>query len=246
MITIEHLHHAFGSNEVIQNFNLNIEKNKIITFIGKSGCGKSTLLNIIGGFLTPTSGHVSIDNKIKQEPSSDCLMLFQHHNLLPWKTINDNIRLGLNRKIRNDEINQYLAKVGLEGKGHYFPDALSGGMKQRVAICRALIHQPDVILLDEPLGALDTFTRFKLQDQLLTLRDHTDATLLLVTHDIDEAIYLSDEIVLLDEGCKIINQYTVPLSHPRNRNADQMVTIRNQVMEDFALNHHMAEPEYQI
>ncbi|REI12424.1 ABC transporter ATP-binding protein [Staphylococcus felis] len=246
MITMEGLNHYFGSHHVIQNFNLTIDKSKVVTFIGKSGCGKSTLLNIIGGFLTPSSGQVTIDQQIKHSPSSDCLMLFQHHNLLPWKTINDNIRLGIQHHVPNEEINQTLSQVGLEGKGSYFPDSLSGGMKQRVAICRAFIHKPDVVLLDEPLGALDTFTRYKLQDQLIALREHTHATLILVTHDIDEAIYLSDEVILLDEGCKILNQYTIPFTHPRNRNSSQVLKIRNQIMEDFALNHHMADPEYEI
>ncbi|REH80188.1 ABC transporter ATP-binding protein [Staphylococcus felis] len=246
MITMEGLNHYFGSHHVIQNFNLTIDKSKVVTFIGKSGCGKSTLLNIIGGFLTPSSGQVTIDQQIKRSPSSDCLMLFQHHNLLPWKTINDNIRLGIQHHVPNEEINQTLSQVGLEGKGTYFPDSLSGGMKQRVAICRAFIHKPDVVLLDEPLGALDTFTRYKLQDQLIALREHTHATLILVTHDIDEAIYLSDEVILLDEGCKILNQYTIPFTHPRNRNSSQVLKIRNQIMEDFALNHHMADPEYEI
>ncbi|MFO3719251.1 ABC transporter ATP-binding protein [Staphylococcus felis] len=246
MITIEGLNHYFGSHHVIQNFNLTIDKSKVVTFIGKSGCGKSTLLNIIGGFLIPSSGQVTIDQQIKRSPSSDCLMLFQHHNLLPWKTINDNIRLGIQHHVPNEEINQTLSQVGLEGKGAYFPDSLSGGMKQRVAICRAFIHKPDVVLLDEPLGALDTFTRYKLQDQLIALREHTHATLILVTHDIDEAIYLSDEVILLDEGCKILNQYTIPFTHPRNRNSSQVLQIRNQIMEDFALNHHMADPEYEI
>ncbi|MGM7689234.1 ABC transporter ATP-binding protein [Staphylococcus felis] len=243
---MEGLNHYFGSHHVIQNFNLTIDKSKVVTFIGKSGCGKSTLLNIIGGFLTPSSGQVTIDQQIKRSPSSDCLMLFQHHNLLPWKTINDNIRLGIQHHVPNEEINQTLSQVGLEGKGSYFPDSLSGGMKQRVAICRAFIHKPDVVLLDEPLGALDTFTRYKLQDQLIALREHTHATLILVTHDIDEAIYLSDEVILLDEGCKILNQYTIPFTHPRNRNSSQVLKIRNQIMEDFALNHHMADPEYEI
>ncbi|WP_421673464.1 ABC transporter ATP-binding protein [Staphylococcus felis] len=243
---MEGLNHYFGSHHVIQNFNLTIDKSKVVTFIGKSGCGKSTLLNIIGGFLTPSSGQVTIDQQIKHSPSSDCLMLFQHHNLLPWKTINDNIRLGIQHHVPNEEINQTLSQVGLEGKGSYFPDSLSGGMKQRVAICRAFIHKPDVVLLDEPLGALDTFTRYKLQDQLIALREHTHATLILVTHDIDEAIYLSDEVILLDEGCKILNQYTIPFTHPRNRNSSQVLKIRNQIMEDFALNHHMADPEYEI
>lgn len=246
MITIKDVNHYFGAHHVIQNFNLTIEQNKIVTFIGKSGCGKSTLLNIIGGFLMPSSGEITINEHIKRAPSSDCLMLFQHHNLLPWKNINDNLRLGLKNDISNETINDYLSIVGLANQGDAFPDALSGGMKQRVAICRALIHQPDVVLLDEPLGALDAFTRYKLQDQLITLRDQTDATLLLVTHDIDEAIYLSDEIILLDEGCTVINHYTIPYTHPRHRNSSQLLAIRNQIMEDFALNHHMADPEYHI
>lgn len=246
MIEIKTLHHYFGEHHVIQDFNLTIPKGKIVSFIGKSGCGKSTLLNIIGGFLTPTSGDVVIGQTRKTAPSSDCLMLFQHHNLLPWKTINDNIKLGLTKDVSNAEINTYLSTVGLAHQGTQFPAALSGGMQQRVAICRALIHQPRVVLLDEPLGALDAFTRYKLQDELIKLRTHTDATLILVTHDIDEALYLSDEIVLLGDGAQILNQYTIEQSHPRNRSDEALLSIRRQIMEDFALNHHMAEPEYYL
>ena len=246
MIHIDHVQHHFGDNQVINDFELNIEKSNIVTFIGKSGCGKSTLLNIIGGFLTPTSGAVNIDGKIKQTPSPDCLMIFQHHNLLPWKNINDNIRIGLSQYISNEDINKQLKTVDLNHKGKLFPEELSGGMKQRVALCRAQVHQPNVILMDEPLGALDAFTRYKLQDQLVRLKERTKATIILVTHDIDEAIYLSDNIVLLGEGCETINQYSIKQSHPRNRNDSHLLKVRNDIMEKFALNHHMAEPEYHL
>lgn len=246
MIHIDHIQHQFGDNQVINDFELNINKGDIVTFIGKSGCGKSTLLNVIGGFLTPTSGTVYIDGEIKQTPSPDCLMIFQHHNLLPWKNINDNIRIGLSRQLSDNEINKHLKSVDLNNKGTLFPEELSGGMKQRVAMCRAQVHQPNVILMDEPLGALDAFTRYKLQDQLVQLKEQTDATIILVTHDIDEAIYLSDNIILLGEGCEIISQYNIKQSHPRNRNDSHLLNIRNAIMEKFALNHHMAEPEYYL
>ncbi|MDW8565821.1 ABC transporter ATP-binding protein [Staphylococcus shinii] len=246
MIHIDHIQHQFGDNRVINDFELNINKGDIVTFIGKSGCGKSTLLNIIGGFLTPTSGTVNIDGEFKQTPSPDCLMIFQHHNLLPWKNINDNIRIGLSQQLSDKEINNYLKSVDLNNKGTLFPEELSGGMKQRVALCRAQVHQPNVILMDEPLGALDAFTRYKLQDQLVQLKEQTSATIILVTHDIDEAIYLSDNIVLLGNDCEIISQYNIKQSHPRNRNDSHLLNIRNVIMEKFALNHHMAEPEYYL
>lgn len=246
MIHINRVHHQFGENTVINDFELNIDKGEIITFIGKSGCGKSTLLNIIGGFLTPSSGSVNINGQIKQTPSPDCLMIFQHHNLFPWKNIYDNIRIGLNKRMSNEEINHHLKSVDLNNKGSAFPESLSGGMKQRVALCRAQVHQPKVILMDEPLGALDTFTRYKLQDQLIQLKHQTDATIILVTHDIDEALYLSDNIILLGEGCEIIDQYKIKQSHPRNRNDSHLLNIRNTIMEKFALNHYMAEPEYYL
>lgn len=246
MIHIDHIQHQFGNNQVINDFELNINKGDIVTFIGKSGCGKSTLLNVIGGFLIPTSGTVNIDGEIKQTPSPDCLMIFQHHNLLPWKNINDNIRIGLSRQLSDNEINKHLKSVDLNNKGTLFPEELSGGMKQRVALCRAQVHQPNVILMDEPLGALDAFTRYKLQDQLVQLKEQTSATIILVTHDIDEAIYLSDNIILLGEGCEIISQYNIKQSHPRNRNDSHLLNIRNTIMEKFALNHHMAEPEYYL
>lgn len=246
MIHIDHIQHQFGNNQVINDFELNINKGDIVTFIGKSGCGKSTLLNVIGGFLIPTSGTVNIDGEIKQTPSPDCLMIFQHHNLLPWKNINDNIRIGLSRQLSDNEINKHLKSVDLNNKGTLFPEELSGGMKQRVALCRAQVHQSNVILMDEPLGALDAFTRYKLQDQLVQLKEQTSATIILVTHDIDEAIYLSDNIILLGEGCEIISQYNIKQTHPRNRNDSHLLNIRNTIMEKFALNHHMAEPEYYL
>ena len=246
MIHINRVHHQFGENTVINDFELNIDKGEIITFIGKSGCGKSTLLNIIGGFLTPSSGSVNINGQIKQTPSPDCLMIFQHHNLFPWKNIYDNIRIGLNKRMSNEEINHHLKSVDLNNKGSAFPESLSGGMKQRVALCRAQVHQPKVILMDEPLGALDAFTRYKLQDQLIQLKHQTDATIILVTHDIDEALYLSDNIILLGEGCEIIDQYKIKQSHPRNRNDSHLLNIRNTIMEKFALNHYMAEPQYYL
>lgn len=246
MIHINHIQHQFGNHLVIKDFELTIKKGNIITFIGKSGCGKSTLLNIIGGFLTSTSGKVMIDGQVKESPSPDCLMIFQHHNLLPWKNINDNIRLGLPHRISDEEINTHLKTVDLNHKGKLFPEALSGGMKQRVALCRAQVHQPKVILMDEPLGALDAFTRYKLQDQLIHLKERTTATIVLVTHDIDEAIYLSDDIVLLGDGCEILGQYHIAQSHPRNRNDSHLLKIRNDIMEQFALNHHLAEPEYYL
>ncbi|UXR78616.1 MULTISPECIES: ABC transporter ATP-binding protein [unclassified Staphylococcus] len=246
MIHINHIQHQFHHNLVIKDFELKIKKGNIITLIGKSGCGKSTLLNIIGGFLKATSGKVTIDGQVKEEPSPDCLMIFQHHNLLPWKNINDNIRLGLSHPITDDELNNHLKTVDLDQKGLLFPEALSGGMKQRVALCRAQVHQPKVILMDEPLGALDTFTRYKLQDQLIQLKERTTATIILVTHDIDEAIYLSDDIILLGDGCDILDQYHITQSHPRNRNDSHLLKIRNDIMEKFALNHHMAEPEYYL
>ncbi|UXR69849.1 ABC transporter ATP-binding protein [Staphylococcus sp. IVB6246] len=246
MIHINHIQHQFDNNLVIKDFELKIKKGNIVTFIGKSGCGKSTLLNIIGGFLKATSGKVTIDGQVKTSPSPDCLMIFQHHNLLPWKNINDNIRLGLPHHISDEEINTHLKTVDLNQKGKLFPEALSGGMKQRVALCRAQVHQPKVILMDEPLGALDAFTRYKLQDQLIHLKERTTATIILVTHDIDEAIYLSDDIVLLGEGCEILSEYHIAASHPRNRNDSHLLKIRNDIMEKFALNHHLAEPEYYL
>ncbi|AVQ34185.1 ABC transporter ATP-binding protein [Staphylococcus muscae] len=246
MIHIKHIQHRFDNNLVIKDLELNIKKGNIVTLIGKSGCGKSTLLNIIGGFLKATSGKVTIDEQVKEAPSPDCLMIFQHHNLLPWKNINDNIRLGLSHSISDEEINTHLKTVDLDQKGRLFPEALSGGMKQRVALCRAQVHQPKVILMDEPLGALDAFTRYKLQDQLIQLKERTSATIILVTHDIDEAIYLSDDIILLGDGCDILDQYHIAQSHPRNRNDSHLLKVRNDIMEKFALNHHLAEPEYYL
>ncbi|MCG3399736.1 ABC transporter ATP-binding protein [Staphylococcus massiliensis] len=246
MIQLEDISHQFNEHRVIENFNLSIPKGKIVSLIGKSGCGKSTLLNIVGGFIQPTHGKVMINEKLKLKPSPDCLMLFQHHNLLPWKNIYKNLTIGLNQTMSRETLDTYLQSVDLGQIGTHFPDHLSGGMKQRVAICRALIHKPQVILMDEPLGALDTFTRYKLQDALLTLKSNAASTILLVTHDIDEALYLSDEIILLGDKGSIINQYQVTEPHPRNRNHSTLIHLRQQIMEDFSLLHQSVEPEYYI
>src|SRR5699024_1051797 len=150
------------------------------------------------------------------------------------------------REMSDGEINNYLKYVDLDHKGKTFPEQLSGGMKQRVALCRAQVHQPKVILMDEPLGALDAFTRYKLQDQLVQLQKQSTATIILVTHDIDEAIYLSDHIILLGDGCNIISQYSIKQSHPRNRNDSYLLTLRINIMEEFELNLYQEETEYYI
>ena len=219
----------------LQGVNLTVAKGEFVALIGHSGCGKSTLLNLIAGLTTPTQGHLLCDNREIAGPGPDRAVVFQNHSLLPWLTCFENVYLGVERVFgaanrttgaasenkaqlmaRTDAA---LALVGLTPAAQKRPGEISGGMKQRVGIARALAMEPKVLLMDEPFGALDALTRAKLQDELLEIVARTHSTVVMVTHDVDEAVLLSDKIVMLTNGpaATIGEVLSVDLPRPRNR-----------------------------
>lgn len=239
-------------NQVLADVSLHVERGEIVTLLGKSGCGKSTLLNIVGGFVNRDSGFVSLAGEEVRKPNKNCITLFQKENLLPWRTVIKNIELGLEdtelskreKKIRMQEV---LELVSLEGYEKLFPHELSGGMQQRVAIARALAIQPSVILMDEPFAALDTFNRYTLQDELLRIQEHEHTTILLVTHDIDEAVYLSDRVMIMGSHPGQINkEIKINLTKPRDRAHEDYHYYRKRILEEFEYSNKQPAPEYFI
>lgn len=216
-----------GQFHALQNVNLGIDKGEFIALIGHSGCGKSTLLNLIAGLLMPTSGALICDNREIGAPGPERAVVFQNHSLLPWLTCFQNVYLAVERVFGAKEGKPQLKQrtldaldmVGMSHAVYKRPGEISGGMKQRVGIARALAMEPKVLLLDEPFGALDALTRAHLQDELLKIVARTKSTVVMVTHDVDEAVLLSDRIVMMTNGpaATIGEVLTVPLARPRNR-----------------------------
>jgi len=216
-----------GSFQALRDINLTIAKGEFVALIGHSGCGKSTLLNLIAGLATPTRGALLCANKEIKGPGPERAVVFQNHSLLPWLTCYENIHLGVERVFGStetraqlkDRTDQALALVGLTPATQKRPGEISGGMKQRVGIARALAMEPKVLLMDEPFGALDALTRARLQDELLAIVQKTHSTVVMVTHDVDEAVLLSDKIVMMTNGpaATIGEVLSVRLERPRNR-----------------------------
>lgn len=237
---------------VLQNISFDIEAGEVISLLGKSGCGKSTLLNCIGGFEKVNAGSILLDGSEVLKPSKRCVMLMQNYGLLPWRSVLKNVELGLeNSALTKDEIRTkamyYLQLVGLEDRSTAMPNELSGGMQQRVAIARALAIEPEVILMDEPFGALDTFTRYYLQDELLQIQEREKTTIVVVTHDIDEAIYLSDRIFIMDANPgRIHKEFKIQLPKPRDRADTDFQHYRELIFNEFQFNHPKVPIEFNI
>jgi ABC-type nitrate/sulfonate/bicarbonate transport system ATPase subunit len=220
----------------LDGVSLSITAGELVSLIGPSGCGKSTLLRLAAGLDVPTSGSLSVGAEPIVGPSAERGLVFQDPNLFPWLTVRRNIQSGLVARgvlrQKRDEVAVYTQLVGLEGFAHAYPHHLSGGMAQRVALARALINHPKVLLLDEPLGALDAFTRMRMQDEVLQLWEARGTTMLLVTHDIDEAIYMSDRVVVMTPRPGRIEQtIAVPLSRPRQRSSPEFLQLRGRILE---------------
>ncbi|HEY9735941.1 MAG TPA: nitrate ABC transporter ATP-binding protein, partial [Trichocoleus sp.] len=229
-LRIEHVSKVYptpkGPYTVLEDISLTVKEGEFVCLIGHSGCGKTTLLNMVAGFSQPTTGDVYLQDEMVVRPGLDRMMVFQNYSLLPWKTAFDNVYLAVesaNPKMphaqRVEIVNEHLAMVGLTEAAKKRPSQLSGGMKQRVAIARALAIRPKVLILDEPFGALDAITKEELQEELLSIwRDHR-ATVLMITHDIDEALFLADRVIMMTNGpsAKIGEIVEVPFPRPRNR-----------------------------
>src|SRR5258708_6960932 len=208
----------------------------MVSLIGPSGCGKSTLLRLIAGLDQPTSGELRIGAAPIEGPSAERGLIFQDPNLFPWLSVRRNIQSGLIARgvlhQRRHEVEEFIRLVGLEAFANVYPHQLSGGMAQRAALARALINHPKVLLLDEPLGALDAFTRMRMQDEVLRIWQARGTTMLLVTHDIDEAIYMSDRIVIMTpRPGRVERIIEVGLPRPRERNAAEFMALRARILE---------------
>ena len=230
-LKLDHIDKTFtrgsATTEVLKDINLTIERGEYVSIIGHSGCGKSTLLNIVAGLTDTTMGCVLLENREVNSPGPDRAVVFQNHSLLPWLTVYDNVRLAVDKvlsgnKSRSERHDWTMHNLGLVQMTHAKdkrPAEISGGMKQRVGIARALAMEPKVLLLDEPFGALDALTRAHLQDSVMALHQKLGNTVMMITHDVDEAVLLSDRIVMMTNGpaAQIGEILDVPLARPRKR-----------------------------
>ncbi|MBD2093670.1 ATP-binding cassette domain-containing protein [Trichocoleus sp. FACHB-591] len=247
-LVIENLVKAYptaggGESVVLDGIDLTIGENEFISVIGHSGCGKSTLLKIVAGLETASGGSVRLEGREIRKPGAERMMVFQHYSLLPWLTVRENIRLAVDEVLKRvparekqQIVNEHLAMVNLTAAADKYPDEISGGMKQRVGIARALAIRPKMLLMDEPFGALDALTRGKLQRQVLDIWENQRQAVMMITHDVDEALYMSDRIVMMTNGpaAKIGEILDVPFPHPRDRaamrNSREYFDLRNYVL----------------
>jgi sulfonate transport system ATP-binding protein len=216
---------AFGARQVLSRIDLDIAAGQFVSIIGPSGVGKSTLLRLAAGLERPSAGRIELRSK---SPRPDVRMMFQEDRLLPWRTVLRNVTLGL--KGREQEARGILRAVGLEGREHEFPVVLSGGQRQRVALARALIHEPDILLLDEPFGALDAITRAAMQLLLAHLLAARPRTVILVTHDVEEALVLSDRVLLMRDG-GIARDLVLDQPRPRHRGDPVLAALKEELLD---------------
>lgn len=238
-LEVKNVHKTFLNKKVrhtvLEDVSFTVQDGEFVTLLGPSGCGKTTLLTIIGGFQKADSGAVVLNDKIVREPGPDRGFVFQNYALFPWMTVKDNILFPMKQqkvpKAEREERLAYLLRMAqLEGKENLYPNQLSGGMKQRTAVIRSLASRPQVLLMDEPLGAVDFQMRQILQEELesLWLKDRT--TVIMVTHDVDEAVYLSDRVIVFSaNGGKMVENLNISLNRPRNRNSESYKRYKEQL-----------------
>lgn len=230
-----------GKTTALHNVNLAIQQGEFICLLGPSGCGKSTLLNLIAGFDRPTSGQIRINGEVITKPSENRVTIFQNYGLLPWRNVLRNVELGLEakkiaKKERRRIAEEYLELVGLAAYKNHYPAQLSGGMQQRVVLARALAVDPEILLMDEPLGALDAMTRMSMQDEIERLWQEKKKTIIFVTHDIEEAVFLADRIVIMSSSPgRVKSIIKVPLARKRDRTGTDFLKIRDRVFAEFGL-----------
>ncbi len=232
-------HNEGRPNIVLADISFDIFPGQLICLIGPSGCGKTTLLSMIAGFLKPTGGEIHVNGRPVSRPGPDRCVVFQQDALFPWLTVEENIAFGLKRRSRNRKesrqaVTRILDLVGLLPFRNYLPDAISGGMKQRVALARVLVLRPEILLMDEPFGALDAQSREDMQDLLLELWGKLKPTIFFVTHDLSEAIVLADRIMLMDKAPgRIVSDIAVNLPRPRKRESDQFHLLYKTIRQRF-------------
>lgn len=246
-LSAQHIHMVFArdgkSTPVLNDINLEVAKGEFLCIVGPSGCGKSTLLSAIGGFLSPTSGEIRIDGQTVAGPDPRRIFVFQERGVFPWLTVEGNIEFGLfklARAERRRRIAHYIDMVGLEGFEKAYPAELSGGMKQRLEVARALAVNPDMLLLDEPFGALDSITRLIMRGELMRIWREERNTVIFVTHDIDEAVQLADRVAVMSDRPATIQQIVdIDIPHPRDISAPRYLELRNGILEQLGLAHHV-------
>jgi sulfonate transport system ATP-binding protein len=248
-VDIAHISKSFVVNgapfEALRDVSLLVEPGEFVSLVGPSGCGKSTLLRLISGLDYPDIGLVQVGDRPVSGAGLDRGIVFQDHRLFPWLTVESNIRLSLRRTAFSEAqkgkiVRDLIALVGLSGFEHAYPHQLSGGMSQRAAIARALAPRPDILLLDEPFGALDSLTRTRLQTEFLRIWEHEGITMLMVTHDVEEAIFLSDRVVVIEpRPGRIRRVVTVPFAKPRRRADPAFVALKEEILGDL----YAAHPE---
>ena len=239
-VEIKDLVKNFGDTQVLKNINISIEEGEFVTLLGPSGCGKSTILRLVAGLIQPTLGKVTVNEKEITGPSPERGMVFQKPTLFPWLTVEKNIAFPLKMQGRlndangKEKVEHMLHVIGLEGFRDDYPGQLSGGMAQRVALVRTLISQPEILLLDEPLGALDAFTRMNMQDEILSMwREHRQLALM-VTHDVDEAIYMGTRVIVMDANPgRIIADIKIEEEFPRDRSSERFIRYRNMILNQL-------------
>ena len=212
-----------------------MESGEFISMVGPSGCGKSTMLRLVAGLIKPTTGKLTVDGKEIGEPCPERGMMFQKATLFPWLTVYDNIAFSLKMqgklKGNEDKVEKMIEIIGLQDFRQDYPGQLSGGMAQRVALVRSLINEPEILLLDEPLGALDAFTRMNMQDEILKIWQEKQQLALMVTHDVDEAIYMGTRVLVMDaHPGRVIADIEIDLPYPRDRSSQKFVEYRNDIL----------------
>ena len=248
MLVLERVGKSYPNGvRALERFSAEIRLGEIVAIIGGSGCGKSTLLRSIAGLDRATSGTVTLDETAISEPHAKIGIIFQEPRLLPWLSVADNIGFGLSdlpAEVRRGQVARALTRVGLSEKANAWPRELSGGQAQRVAIARALVPQPEVLLLDEPFSALDAFTRRDLQDHLLDLWTDTRPTLVLVTHDVDEAVVLADRVLVMrPRPGRLFEEITINLARPRDRNSPLFANFKRRVLTALDRSLDRSEPD---
>ncbi len=251
-VSMRGIHQIFGGGKsryyALENVDLDIAQGEFVSIIGHSGCGKSTLLNILAGLTSPTLGSVSVNGREVTQPGLDRAVVFQSHSLLPWMTVVDNVRIGIDSvhpewtvARRHEEAMRFVEMVHLGAHAKKKPGELSGGMKQRVGIARAFAVDPAVLLMDEPFGALDALTRGSMQDELMTIWENSRKTVMMITHDVDEAIFLSDRIVLMSNGPRAGIAEMVSVTIPRPRNREELIESSEYIELRKRLMHYLIE-----
>ena len=244
-IEVKNINKSFISKKndqlsVLKDINLNIDDGELVCLLGPSGCGKTTLLRLIAGLDQPTSGEIIANGEKVVEPSGDRAVIFQQYSLFPWLTVLQNVTFGLemtNKGSKEENIEtaeRYLTRVGLIDFKDSYPHELSGGMKQRVAIIRSLLNHSPILLMDEPFSALDMQNRHKLQGQLIGVWKRFENTIVFVTHDVDEAVYLADKIVIMDKNPGRINKIIeVDIERPRKRDSKEFIALQESIVENL-------------